>query len=64
MTETKPHFRIIAGRPVTIAKPESKVDLARRRHGKPFAFESGSSWKPREVPLLTEWLSQRTREKT
>ena len=39
-----------------------KVLMARERHGKPFAFESGSNWKPRSVPLLTEWLQGRSRE--
>ena len=58
MTE-KPHFRIVAGRPVSTIKAESKVDLARRRHGKPFAFESGSTWKPSETPLLTRWMQTR-----
>ena len=40
----------------------NKVAVARQRHGKPFAFESGATWKPRSVPLLTEWLQSRTRE--
>lgn len=40
----------------------NKVAVARQRHGKPFAFESGSNWKPRQVPLLTEWLQGRGRE--
>lgn len=40
-----------------------RVAEARKRHGKPFAWETGSAWKPRETPLLQEWLSQRTREK-
>ena len=39
-----------------------KLHTARQRHGKPFAFESGSNWKPRQVPLLTEWLQSRGRE--
>ena len=39
-----------------------KVLMARQRHGKPFAYETGSGWKPRSVPLLTEWLQSRTRE--
>jgi len=36
-----------------------KVLMARERHGKPFAYETGSGWKPRSVPLLTEWLQSR-----
>ncbi len=55
----KPHFRIIAGRPVSTIKAESKVDLARRRHGKPFAHESGSDWKPHDTPVLIEFLQKR-----
>jgi len=39
-----------------------KVCQARQRHGKPFAFESGAAWKPRSVPLLTEWLQSRGRD--
>ena len=39
-----------------------KVLMARERHGKPFAYETGSGWKPRQVPLLTEWLQSRGRE--
>jgi len=41
---------------------QEKLCQARERHGKPFAFESGSNWKPRSVPLLTEWLQSRGRE--
>lgn len=36
-----------------------KVEEARRRHGKPFAHEEGSNWRPRETPLLTEWMGRR-----
>ncbi|CAB4151190.1 hypothetical protein UFOVP938_41 [uncultured Caudovirales phage] len=43
-------------------KSVNKVTIARQRHGKPFAYESGSNWKPRSVPLLTEWLQGRGRE--
>jgi hypothetical protein len=39
-----------------------KVLMARERHGKPFAYESGSNWKPRQVPFLTEWLQGRGRD--
>lgn len=47
---------------LTGAAGVNKVAVARQRHGKPFAFESGSNWKPRSVPLLTEWLQGRSRE--
>jgi hypothetical protein len=39
-----------------------KVLVARQRHGKPFAHESGAEWKPRAVPVLTEWLQSQKRE--
>jgi len=44
------------------SKVQTKVQLARQRHGKPFAFEPGFNWTPRAVPVLTEWLQHRTRE--
>ena len=43
---------------------EEKICQARQRHGKPFAFESGATWKPRSVPLLTEWLQSQVRKET
>jgi hypothetical protein len=39
-----------------------KVLAARQRHGKPFAHEAGSEWKPRAVPVLTEYMQHRTKE--
>ena len=39
-----------------------KLCQAKEKHGKPFAYEAGSNWKPRQVPLLTEWLQGRGRE--
>lgn len=60
---TKPHFRVIDGTPREVKPEDPRVTEARKRHGKPFAFEAGTTWEPREVPFLTEWLSQRTREK-
>ena len=42
--------------PMLDAVREKKICLARERHGKPFAHEQGSTWVPREVPVLTEWL--------
>ena len=41
---------------------QEKLCQARERHGKPFAYEAGSNWKPRSVPLLTEWLQSRGRD--
>ena len=41
---------------------EEKICEARKRHGKPFAHESGAEWKPRAVPVLTEWMQHRTKE--
>lgn len=43
---------LLAGRADLIAK-------ARERHGKPFAFEAGSDWQPKAVPVLTAWLQSR-----
>lgn len=60
-TNEKPRFRIIAGRPVSVdPKP---IDNARRRFGRPFAHESGTDWKPRETPLLAEWMASRIKER-
>jgi len=59
VNDQKPHFRIIAGRPVSAIKAETKVDLARKRHGKPFAHEAGATWRPNETPLLTRWMQTR-----
>ena len=41
---------------------EEKICEARKRHGKPFAHEAGSEWKPRAVPVLTEWLQSQKRD--
>ena len=62
MTE-KPRLKVIAGRPVVIDEPvpETPIERARRRFGKKFSFEPGTEWKPREVPLLTEWMQSRGR---
>lgn len=42
---------------------ETPLEKARRRHGKPFACEAGNSFKMRETPFLTEWLSKREQKK-
>lgn len=41
-----------------------KVEEARRRHGKPFAHEAGNFYRPRETPVLTEWLASRVNGNT
>ena len=38
---------------------KSKVDAARERFGQKFCAEQGSTWKPREIPSLTEWFTAR-----
>ena len=38
---------------------EEKILQARERHGTPFAHEVGSGWKPRAIPVLTEWMQSR-----
>ena len=41
---------------------EEKILQARERHGKPFAHEAGSEWKPRAIPVLTDWLQKKGRD--
>ena len=58
----KPHIRLLPTvKPETTAR-ESAVDAARRRFGKPFATEAGNTHKPRQTPLLTEWLASRVKD--
>ena len=60
---SKPHLKIVGNEVVPAARPlTAAVAEARKKHGKPFAHEKGSTFRPRETPLLTEWLSTRTRE--
>lgn len=59
MTETKPRFKIVAGRPVSDNGRETPVQAARRRFGQKFAHEPGATWRPRGVPVLLEWLQRR-----
>jgi hypothetical protein len=54
MNETAEQYAINAVR-------EEKLLEARERHGKPFAHEQGSTWVPRAVPVLTEWLQHQGR---
>ena len=54
MNETAEQYAINAVR-------EEKILQARERHGKPFAHEAGSEWKPRAIPVLTEWMQQQGR---
>ena len=32
---------------------------ARERHGKPFSYEPGSTWKPHATRVLTQWLQSK-----
>jgi hypothetical protein len=68
MTSAKQRFRVVAGRPVSIPddapQRESAVEAARRRHGKDFAADRASGWKPGvgiydDEPFLTRWLRAR-----
>ena len=52
-TTTKPHIRIISGRPVTVGQPETKLQIACRRHGRPF----GVVWQTGEGPRY--WTVER-----
>ena len=54
MNETAEQYALDAVR-------EEKILQARERHGKPFAHEVGSGWKPRAIPVLTEWMQQQGR---
>lgn len=36
---------------------------ARERHGKPFSYEPGSTWKPHATRVLTQWLQSKAKEK-
>lgn len=42
---------------------EERLKLARARHGKDFAADSGSRFKPRATRVLTEWAADRIQEK-
>lgn len=59
----KPHLKLVGQEAIPVPRPLSPaVAEARQKHGKPFAHEKDSTFKLRETPLLTEWLSMRTRE--
>lgn len=60
----KPHLRIVEGKTVRSERRESAVEAARRRHGKPFAHEAGSTFKPRSTRLLTEWMASRVKKES
>ena len=64
MNDQKPHFRVVAGRPVEVSSPESRIDAARKRFGGPFSHEPGTRWKPHEVPVLTAWMQSRGKAST
>jgi len=52
--------RIQNGKPKNMSEAILK---ARERHGKPFSFESGSTWKPHDTPVLTAWLQSKGEKK-
>ena len=66
MSATKPHFKltVIANRPVSvpIARRETPVEAARRRFGRLFAHEPGSTWRPQPELFLTKWLASRPKK--
>lgn len=43
---------------------QEKVDQARERFGKKFAYEPGSEWKPQSEFFLTRWMRTRHKETT
>lgn len=58
---TKPRLRMVDGQIVSVRVKETPIEAARRRFGQPFAHQTGSTWKPRAVPLLVEWMQSRGR---
>lgn len=54
----KPRIKLQA---VSAQPARSRVDEARIRFGGPFAHEPQTRWKPRAVPVLTEWMQSRGR---
>ena len=61
--DPKPRFRIVAGRPVEqyrLQERETPIEVARRRYGKPFAFEPGAKFEWKSGPtVLAAWLMKR-----
>lgn len=56
----KPHLKLVGGQLIEVERDLTPaMQEARRKFGKPFAIEPGSTWKPRSTRLLTEWLSKR-----
>lgn len=54
----KPHLKLVSGQLVEV-ECTLAMKKAREKFGKPFAIESGSTWKPKAVPILTAWLQTR-----
>lgn len=52
---------MVDGQIVSVRVKETPIEAARRRFGQPFAHQTGSTWKPRAVPLLVEWMQSRGR---
>ena len=50
----KPHFLVVGGRPVQVQQRETKLEAARRRHGKPFGT---TRWATGEGPRF--WTADR-----
>jgi len=51
-----PFVAFVDGQPVQVGIAASAIDRARQRHGKPFAHEQGSDFRPHEIPVLTRWM--------
>ena len=58
----KPHLKMVSGEIVSVTRPLSRIEVARARFGQPFAHEPGAKWKPRPVPVLTEWMQSRGKQ--
>ena len=57
----KPHLKltVLAGRPITVEIPrrETPIEAARRRHGKAFAIDAGSTHRHEQGPAY--WTAER-----
>ena len=53
---TKPRVHL---KEVQSQRAQTPIERARQRHGKPFAHEPGSTWTPKETPVLTAWMQTR-----
>lgn len=66
MSAAKPHLKTVDGQVVQVDQRtrESPIEAARRRYGKPFAFERGVPFTWKSGPtVLTNWLAKKIAER-